>query len=99
MRVEILQNQFIADPIGRSVFPGEVIELPNEQAERLVDLDIAKKTTAKVRGPDEGFGNVGVLEGRRVPGSLEPAAFTGPTGIDGRNSAAMIGREDAAALG
>lgn len=95
MRVEMLTNQFY--PEHGSVFPGQVIEVPDEQGERLIALGAAKKTTAKVRGPEGEVGNVSALEGRRVPGSLDAAPFTGPTGIEGRpNHAAVIDREDVA---
>lgn len=103
MRIEMLTGQFLGDTIGRSVFPGEVLELEDEHAGRLIKLGSARKTSKPVAPAPGPVGNVNAIEGRRVPGSLEVAPFDGPTGIDGKpffggSHAAAIDRDDAAAL-
>ncbi len=80
MRIKMLEPQFSVE-VGRSLFPGEVLEVADSQGETYVRLKLAQETKDAVAPAPDPHGDPFGLEGRRVPGSLTPVAFEGRTGL------------------
>src|SRR5215204_2025766 len=97
MRIEMQRNQYLPEPVARSVYQGEVLEVTTEFGKQLLELGAAKETKAAVGPAPEPYGNQGMSEGRRVPDAREVAPLTLPSGIAGQQSRAIT-RADVQAI-
>src|SRR5947208_1570725 len=97
MRIEMQRNQYLPDPVARSVFQGEVLEVSTEFGKQLIELGAGKETKADVGPAPEPYGNQGMSEGRRVPDSKQIAPLTIPSGIAGQ-AQTSITRADVQAI-